>query len=308
MRLLRDIQNAAIDSDKPISDLLRRCKVLAVRLGNSDFEAWVNSELNGYQSKDGLPPYRIHGTHSKGHFVGVFGRQLRNALMPMGNVPKEFREFVSHVRMNEPIASLEDLLRRTEEGSPDGDLQVVWPPDLTARIGGNFYEDMNCLSAWQVVPRGAIIQVIDTVRNKILAFALEIEKMAPTSGDDDADAKAIPNAAVSQVFNQHIYGNVGNIASGNQEVTQTATLSISQGDTSALQRELKKLGIPPEDVTQLEGALSEDKQSGVKGIGPATGSWLAKVFSGAKGEMLRVPVAIGAPLIVKLLSEYLGLK
>lgn len=68
MSLLRDIQDAAINSDIDISTVLRQCKVLAVRLGNDNFKKWVDQELNGYNKIDDLPDYRILTVQSKGHF------------------------------------------------------------------------------------------------------------------------------------------------------------------------------------------------------------------------------------------------
>lgn len=38
MSLLREIQNDAVNSDVKVSDLLRKCKILAYRLGNNDFK------------------------------------------------------------------------------------------------------------------------------------------------------------------------------------------------------------------------------------------------------------------------------
>ncbi len=55
MSLLRDIQNAAVDKNTDVSTLLRQCKILSARLGNDVFKRWVDSELNGYETKDELP-------------------------------------------------------------------------------------------------------------------------------------------------------------------------------------------------------------------------------------------------------------
>ena len=72
MSLLRDIQDAAVDSRTSLPALLRRCKILAAHLGNAEFKAWVDAELNGYASKEAVPPYRVMTVHSKGHFSGPF--------------------------------------------------------------------------------------------------------------------------------------------------------------------------------------------------------------------------------------------
>ena len=53
MSLLREIQNDAVNSKVKVSDLLRKCKILAARLGNDDFKIWIDSELcNGLMKSD----------------------------------------------------------------------------------------------------------------------------------------------------------------------------------------------------------------------------------------------------------------
>ena len=52
MTLLREIQADAVDTNVDISVLLRKCKVLAARLGNKEFNLWVERELNGYTSRE----------------------------------------------------------------------------------------------------------------------------------------------------------------------------------------------------------------------------------------------------------------
>ena len=79
MSLLREIQNDAVNSNVKVSDLLRKCKILAYRLGNNDFKSWVEFELNGYSKIEILPNYRVLKVNSKGHFSGAFGSGLRNA-------------------------------------------------------------------------------------------------------------------------------------------------------------------------------------------------------------------------------------
>ena len=54
MSLLREIQSDAIDKNVDISVVLRKCKVLAARLGNKNFKLWVERELNGYKSREDL--------------------------------------------------------------------------------------------------------------------------------------------------------------------------------------------------------------------------------------------------------------
>lgn len=60
MLLLREIQLDAVSSDTKVSDLLRKCQILAYRLGNEDFKNWISLELDGYPPiTENLPNYRI---------------------------------------------------------------------------------------------------------------------------------------------------------------------------------------------------------------------------------------------------------
>lgn len=143
MSLLREIQDAAIDSDVELATLLRKCKVLAARLGNAEFNQWVENELSGYDDKDVLPDYRVLKVYSKGHFSGPFQSGLRNADIPLSCIPKKFRENLAHSYLMQPIAAMEAIV----EGSDSGTAQEPWNPDLVAHVGQEIYESMNCMRA-----------------------------------------------------------------------------------------------------------------------------------------------------------------
>ena len=51
LELLREIQNGAVSSGTPVGDLLRRCQMLAARLGLTEMVSWVTHELDGYPPK-----------------------------------------------------------------------------------------------------------------------------------------------------------------------------------------------------------------------------------------------------------------
>ena len=93
MTLLRDIQNSAIDSESKLSDLLRKCKVLAARLQNDELNQWVDAELNGYPSQENLPPYRIIGCNAKGHLGGPYGSEMRKNTNPVACLPETRRSW-----------------------------------------------------------------------------------------------------------------------------------------------------------------------------------------------------------------------
>lgn len=225
MSLLRDIQEAAIDEHSQVATLLRKCKVLAARLGSQEFGCWIDNELNGYADLNDLPPYRILKVRSYGHFVDNFGRhQLKNAPIPPGVLPEEIREYVQTSKLAMAISALANL------AASDDDPKESWQPDVISIIGSRIYDDMNCFSAWKSIPRAALIAVLDTVRTRVLNFVLQIESEYPDAGEAPINSKPVPEEKVSQVFNTYITGTVQNLAAGSSHVGQKASLSYGPSD------------------------------------------------------------------------------
>ncbi|MBA1333753.1 MAG: hypothetical protein HPY66_0146 [Firmicutes bacterium] len=304
MSLLREIQNAAVSSDNKIADILRKCKILAARLGNKEFEEWVENELNGYQSKDQLPDYRVlERVESKGHFGGPFGSGLRNALIPPSCIEdKQIREFISTEYLSQGISTYEHLLSSRNEGT----FQIPWPADLVALYGEQIYENMNCMQAWKVISRGSIVGLIDSVRNRVLSFVIEIEKVNPEAGEAPPNSEPIPQRSVSQIFHTHIYGNVGSFSSGNQNSYQSINFDI-RGDLIGLKQELKNLGVEERDISLLEEAILEDKEQNAKEIGRSTAKWLSNMLDKAAKGALHISANTVCQILPRLICNYLGI-
>jgi AbiTii len=227
MSLLRQIQSAAIDSKSEIASLLRMCKVLGARLGNKEFNEWVEKELSGYPSIDGLPDYRILTVNSKGHFAGAFGAGFQNGDIPLGCIPQEYRESLRYSHLTMGVAGLESLVKKDDGGA----LQEKWNPDLVAFVGGDIYERMNCYQAWKVIPFASLVAALDAVRTRVLNFVLEVEATNASAGEAPMNSNPIPQEKVQQIFNTYINGSVHNMATGNagnihQQVRNTQPVDL----------------------------------------------------------------------------------
>src|SRR5579862_182566 len=279
MSLLREIQDAAIDGKSDITTLLRKCKVLATRLGNDQFKSWVDWELSGYPSKESLPDYRVLHVQSFGHFSGPFGSGMRNAPIAPSCIDEVARDLVDKIHNMAPISSIADLIR---EPDGSGSFKAHWPADLIAMFADKIYQNQNCLSAWQVVPRGQVVAIVDAVRNRILNFVLEIEVIDPAAGEALPGKHPIAEEKIAQVFHNHIYGNVGNIASGSANVVQTATIEVHAGDIDSLKRYLAKQGVPKNDIAELETAIASDGElQPSTGLGKKVSDWVGKTIAAA---------------------------
>lgn len=254
MSLLREIQDAAIDSNTELAVLLRKCKVLAARLGSPEFKQWVENELSGYDNIETLPEYRVMKVNSKGHFSGSFQSGLRNADIPLSCIEKKFHKNLSHSYMTQPVAALESLVRDTSGGT----LQEPWNPDLVAYVGQNIYQGMNCMQAWKVIPVAGMVAALDAVRNRVLNFVLEIEAESPDAGEAPANSNPVPQEKVHQIFNTYITGTVQNVATGSSHVSQNAVHnSINEELFRDLLNALHKSNGDKQIISKLSNTVEE---------------------------------------------------
>ncbi|WP_230848514.1 AbiTii domain-containing protein [Pseudomonas amygdali] len=178
MSLIHDIQAAAIAKDHDVPSLLRMCKLLAARISHQAFADWVEHELNGYPNVSELPDYRIVQVDSYGSFTGTF-YQANKLQIPVSVLPTELRERYRHAYLGSSISAYVALL--AEGGS--GSVQEPWPVAHAIHYASKLTPDMRCYQAWKEIPIGAIVRLIDSVKNRVLGFAIDLEREAPDAGE-----------------------------------------------------------------------------------------------------------------------------
>ena len=229
MSLLRDIQNDAVSKDVDVSATLRKCMLLAARLDSQQFEQWINWESDGYPKDVKLPEYRtLRNLPVKGHFDGGFGLSIRFANIPSLNIPENIRFACTSVDLRNSISSIEHLARNA-----NGKLHSPVSADLVVLFADRVFEGYGCMSAWREIPDTAIHEVLNTVRNRVLDFALKIERLNASAGEAELGRPAIPRGAVTQVFNTTIHG-TGNV------VTQGAGTSATARDVTVFKHTIEQ--------------------------------------------------------------------
>lgn len=204
MSLLRRIQDATTDPRFQLADVLRMCKILAVRLDHPAFKEWISQELNGYKNLEQLPDYRIlKKLGSRGDFFGSFNSKLINAPIPPTSLPKEFREEFSIKYMCQSISALESIVSQATQANTSV-LQNYWIADAVAFLGSNIYENMVCGQAWTDIPTSALVGILDIVRSRILDFVLVIETKAPDVGEAEVGEQPISHSFVNFIFDRCI--------------------------------------------------------------------------------------------------------
>ena len=296
--LIAAIQDGAVSSSMPVGELLRRCQVIAARLRVPDFAAWVQYELNGYPEAAELPEYRIVHGLVQGHFIGPFGSGVKNSVLPANNLPEELRDWARVAYLRQPIAAIEQIASNSKQDN----VRFAWPGDLIALVQQDFYQGYALAQAWLSVSRSSFIGLVETVRNRILTLALEMEGVVEDGGG--ASSAAI-SGAVSQVFNTVIYGSVSNLAQAGQHVAQTS--GIPTGDLAALLAELGKLGVSEEDTKELASAIEEDGAPQDGKLGKRVAAWMGRMISKAASGTWNVATTTAATILPKLIGAHYGI-
>ena len=157
MSLIEDIQNAAVDSNSDLATILRKCKLLAARLGSQPLEDWLLWELNGYPDEVEVPDYRIWHLEVKGHFFGPLS-EIQNAPIPLACLPERVRDHYRNYKCRQSVASIEEMLRKSEDGTLS-----VSTSDLAVTLGGKVYQGYNCVKAWAEFSIGHPIELLNEI-------------------------------------------------------------------------------------------------------------------------------------------------
>jgi AbiTii len=284
---------------------LRRCRILASRLSNKEFECWVDRELNGYSNKEELPDYRSTTAHAHGTFIGPMFHSIPDAPIPPGALKVEHHHWAETVELREPIGAYLDMLQdRTQTG-----WNIEWPAKLIVIYARRFYEGRYALhQAWQHVSRNQVVAVADTVGNRVLMFALDLAKALPELAHND-ELKPLQPATqdrVTQIFQNHFHATVGNVVSGSSGFSQHSAINVVGGDLQSLRKALAQNRVDQVDIDSLEHAMAEDQNNEPR-YGPKTVQWLSDMMKKAADGAGQIALSTATTVLPKLLSKYFWL-
>lgn len=205
MNLLQSLQEATVVSTRSLTDALRLAKILASRLKHLPLKEWVDLELDGYPPDAEVPSYREIPISLRGQFIGPWGSGANNAHIPHRCIVRALGESAAArwrtTSIRKGIAECEHMV------SSDGELRLQVSPDVIAVIGGQVYENMNCVDAFAWLSPSIFHGIVDSVRNRLLTFVLELEATHGVT-IQDGNWSAVPVQSITQIFNHSIFRDV----------------------------------------------------------------------------------------------------
>ncbi|MDD2706004.1 MAG: hypothetical protein PHU07_11830 [Acidocella sp.] len=288
--LVDQLQNDAIQRSAPITDLLRKAKIVAIKLGNSNLSNWVDRELNGYFDVpiEQLPQYR----QVRGEIKWL------NPYQGWQSVGLDVTQPTPH-----PIGELLGLISN-ESGHVLASVPIEFANKVRRELGIQADVKFHTSCA-------ALSGVIDGVRNAVLDWAIKLEQ-AGIHGNGLSFSQIESDRAQTVHIN---IGSIGNAVGLGAFGRNASVTSYYQADAMRLATESTKLAgqiesqlphadLPPETIEQVQSALSELKAAASEAtphasrLTQALGA-LQRIMEGAASNLVATGVT---SMIAKILS------
>lgn len=238
--LILEIQAEAYAGSGQVASLLRKAKVAATKLDQSDDLIWIENELSGYNGNVAdLPAYR----------------QINGALSGLnrvrGWIPIEFpasqqaqQDYYSIARISASVPELEDMVSSCR-ASGKRTIVYSFPPEIERMFQQAINRDAPV--AVLITPH-RLNSIVDAVRNRILHWALSLEKAGVLG--EGLGTKPTDEDNSNPVHQKFVIHNAQNVNAFGQ-VHKGAHVEISQRAETGI--DLKALR---ESIDQIKAQLS----------------------------------------------------
>lgn len=307
MKLVNDIINELIDSEKSISSPLLKTKVLASRLQNEVLLNWVSKELKGYENTNELPPYRKYRGNITGTYING-SMQYNNQPVPTAGLKNEFEEFLYSMDFHQSVSSLEIL----KEENKSGTLEHTFPAEITGliqqnwrKMGNPYLQLVNCKKSISV---NAVVEILAYVRNNLLDFMLKID--AEFGNITEIEDLKDKREEIATIMNQTIINNTGdgNVVNTGENSNISATINISKGNKEELTKHLQNIGLGKDDTTELIDIIdTETPNFEKKTFGEKVNSWTQKMLGKALDGTWNVGIGAAGSLLAEAIKMYYGM-
>jgi len=159
-----------------------------------------------------------------------YGYKFENHPIPLSALPESARQVLAKRHIWFTVSSLENSVIQSNMRAVDHNV-IPWEADTVIRL--EIYEGTTCSDAWTIIPISAIVSIIDTIKNRILDFIIDIEAQNPDAGDVQLGEKPIPEQNINLSFNRCILGLSNQI---DLSISTIQTTHMSENYTNNLQR------------------------------------------------------------------------
>lgn len=248
--LTLQLQAEALDGSTPISDLLRKAKFVAAKLGLDEFGDWVQCELDGYTGDIEPPPYRT--------ITSQIMYRTMHGWRPYFFDDESMDGTVSRYCLGQAITPLEDVVKRAREGA--GFLAFRLPGHIQAILANA----CGYQTEFQIhVDASAAGGIIDAVRSKVLDWALDLEKAGVLGEGMAFNIKEREAARAMATHNTYNIQNLGVLGDVNHSRVNASQVNYSSAQLTELRSAMQQI---ESFVPQLDGSLGDAVGSAVSEV------------------------------------------
>ncbi|WP_122564399.1 hypothetical protein [Pseudomonas viridiflava] len=237
--LVEELQADALNESVHIMALMRKAKAVSVKLNAPTISTWIDNELEGYRSINEIPSYR----HVRGTLVCY---NYMNGHIPLSIGNAQILETVTTRKITQPLGRL------CEYAANNDSIVMAFPSKMSEMLQSGMSFRME--PGLQIEP-STLKNIIYGVRDKVLNFALELEKQG-ILGEGMGFSKEEKAAAASITYNTITIGSMHN-----SQIQQDSNNCTQYYGTTEFKKDLKRfISEVKSDINQLNED-DESKQS-----------------------------------------------
>lgn len=291
-KIVLELQRDAISETCSLGELLRKALVVAKKLHITDFELWVNHELNGYPPGSEIPKYRevVGSIKAWNPYNGWIPVVIKNA---------ELARICSQRMIGQSVGSLETLVSGRKDISP----QIPFPPEIETRLMEWLKSP---LQPTLLVASNQIDGILQVVRNIILNWSLELESRGILGEDMTFTSEEQQAAKKIQSINiENFQGVLGDVK--HSTVTQNLNMDVRKGDFDSLAAYLRSVKVEEAQIADLKERINQEPTpQGKDKLGPQVSSWIGEMVGKAASGGWQLAVGTAGSLLAQAICLYYG--
>lgn len=292
--IVLQLQELASDAQGDINTLLSKALMVATKLNLDDFRRWVLHEQEGYPEDVDVPDYRIVRADLKGYHphTGLISCQFNN---------DEMEETLTTLALTE---TLSEIIHRMNNQEPGQVISYQFSAEQEQVIAPLFSNQS--FKPLRVISASQLFAIVQSVRNRILTWALDLEKQGILGSGITFSSKEKEIAMHGQSIQiENFQGVFGDVSGG--QIQQSNQQLVRAGDFPSLATLFRNNGVIDEDIELLANALSEEPIVTSAKFGPRVSEWIGKMISKASDGSWHVGIGAAGSLLAGAIQKYYGL-
>lgn len=202
---------------------------------------------------------------------------------------------------------------RQYRAAPNAQVTVLNVTNLVPLLSFNVFDGLACHSVRGMISRASLVEMIATLRARVLSLTLELEKSLPevaqiAVGQASTPAEKEKAGVVTNIFNQIVTGSVGsNVANGG--FNAQLTIDTKAGDVTSLVRALKGGGIEEADANEFAEVIASEQPDGPnQPFGVKAKAWIGANIGKALDGTWKIGAAVATNVLTEAPKQYYGIK